>query len=324
MLGVKTPPKVPKRPLGAATAGTLWVVSGTRGERCKVPGGGKHARMSDLSGKIGVVTGANSGIGKAMTADLARRGARVIMICRSKTKAEAAKAEVEAATGSEEVELLLADLSLLSQIERVAGELRERTDRIDFLMNNAGVYMPERVVTEEGHELTFATNHLGMFALTLRVLDLVEASEAGRIVATSSIGHKMGRPNLEDLNLERSTYRQMPQYCNTKLHNVLFIRELARRLTEKGSTIRANCFHPGAVGTGFGQDKPGLFNALMKVGKIFLRSPEKGAETGLFLATSRRPPPSTASTSRTRRCAPPPAPAATWRRRRSSGRCPRR
>jgi NAD(P)-dependent dehydrogenase (short-subunit alcohol dehydrogenase family) len=233
-----------------------------------------------MKGKVCVVTGANSGIGKAMATDLARRGATVVMVCRDPARGAAARDAIREASGSEDVELERADLGVLDEVRDLAARLARR-ERIDVLMNNAGLYLPERRVSADGHEMMLAVNHLAPFLLTNLLMERLKASRA-RVITTSSVGHKFTRGRLDDLQAERR-YVPLAHYGVTKLANILFTREVARRHGDDGVT--AHCFHPGAVRTGFAQDEPGLFQSLVSVGRVFLRSPEKGGETGVFLAS---------------------------------------
>jgi len=233
-----------------------------------------------VKGKTCVVTGANSGIGKAMAMELARRGAKVVLVCRSAEKGGAARAEIAKATSNDDVHLERADLSSLDEVRDLAKRLG-RLERIDALLNNAGLYLPERLLSPDGFEMMFAVNHLAPFLLTNLLRERLAASSA-RVVTTSSGGHRLCLFDLENLHAERG-FTPFGQYGLSKLANILFTREAARRLADDG--INANCFHPGAVATGFAQDEPGLLNTFMKYGAMLLRSPEKGAETGIYLAS---------------------------------------
>lgn len=237
----------------------------------------------EMTDRVCVVTGANSGIGKAMAEELARRGAHVVMVCRNAETGERARAEIAERTGNPRVELELADLGAMDQVRDVASRLL-RLERIDVLLNNAGLYLPARQVSPDGFEMMFAVNHLAPFLLTHLVRPRLAAAKGARVVTTSSVGHKLCRFDLDDLHAERG-FSPIAQYGVTKLANILFTKEAARRYAADG--IRANCFHPGAVGTGFAQDVPSWFSSLMKIGKAFIRSPAKGGETGVYLATAR-------------------------------------
>jgi len=237
--------------------------------------------MTTLEGKDCVVTGANSGIGKELSRELARAGARVFMVCRNRAKGQAALEEIASDTGNDNVVLLSADVSSMASLRAFAQDFEARTPKVDILMNNAGVYLPQRMVSEDGHEMMFATNHLGAFAITALLMPKLIAADRPRVVTTSSMGHKLSRLDWDDLDCERR-FGALRQYGTSKLMNILFTRELARR-QEK---IAASCFHPGAVGTNFAQQEPGALGSLVKLGKLFLRTPKKGADTGYWLASS--------------------------------------
>ncbi|HEY8086950.1 MAG TPA: SDR family NAD(P)-dependent oxidoreductase, partial [Polyangiaceae bacterium] len=175
-----------------------------------------------MQGKTVLVTGANQGIGKAAALALARQGARVVMVARNPDKGRAALADVEAASGSREVELIVADLSSQSEIRRAAEEYRSRHQRLDVLINNAGVFVPERHVTVDGLEETFAVNHLASFLLTRELLPLLKASAPSRIVNVSSEAHRHARMTWEDLQFANRGYRGFRAYGQSKLANVLF------------------------------------------------------------------------------------------------------
>lgn len=234
-----------------------------------------------LSDKIAVVTGANSGIGKELCRGLAREGARVFMLCRNPEKGRAALDELASDTGSDGLELMTVDVSSLASLRAFADEFQDRAPRVDLLMNNAGLYTERRTVTVDGRETMFGTNHLGAFALTALLMPKLLEAERPRVITTSSMGHKLARLDWDDLDCERR-FGALRQYGASKLMNILFTRELSRRYEQ----IAASCFHPGAVGTNFAQQEPGALGGLIKIGKIFLRTPAQGADTGLWLATS--------------------------------------
>ncbi|MGB2694649.1 MAG: SDR family oxidoreductase, partial [Dehalococcoidia bacterium] len=237
-----------------------------------------------MSGKTCVVTGASSGIGKVLALELARRGARVVMICRSNDRGRRAAVQIEQATG-EQPYVLLAYLSSQQQIRNVAGEIDKRYERVDVLVNNAGALQGrKRRVTEDGLEMTFAVNHLAYFLLTNLLREKLEASAPARIVSTASAAHGSGKIDFEDLQSERS-YSAFRAYANSKLANIQFTRELARRL--EGTTVTVNCFHPGFVGSRFGSGATLPVRVFMLAAKPFITSPTQGADTGLWLACSR-------------------------------------
>ncbi|RMH43729.1 MAG: SDR family oxidoreductase [Deltaproteobacteria bacterium] len=235
-----------------------------------------------IADKVCVVTGANSGIGKCVATELARRGARVVMVCRDLDRGAAARAEIEATTGARP-ELMQCDMASLASIRRFVDDLRARTDRIHVLINNAGAMFDRRGVTADGFERHFGVNHLGYFAVTTWLLDRLVAAAPARVVCVSSMGHRLARLDLDDLQCERR-YNRIVAYGNSKLCNILFTYELARRL--EGTGVTANCLHPGAAATGFGRSAGPLFAALMKLGRPVLVSAEEAARTPLYLATS--------------------------------------
>lgn len=236
-----------------------------------------------MEGKVVVVTGANAGIGRATCEQLARQGAHVVLVCRNAERGREAVDALKVATGSTRFELVIADLALMSQVRRAAAEIQARHPKIDVLVNNAGVYLPQRHVTAEGFEAMFAINHLAPFLLTHALLPQLAAAAPGRVITVSSDGHRGGHLHLDDLQMSRH-FNALRQYCNTKLANILFTKELARRSVDHG--LVASAYHPGMVRTGFAQDEPGLFGFLVKVASPFLRSPEKAARTATFLATT--------------------------------------
>jgi NAD(P)-dependent dehydrogenase (short-subunit alcohol dehydrogenase family) len=236
-----------------------------------------------MHGKTVLVTGATQGIGKATAAALAARGARVVLLARREDRGRAAQAEIEAASrGRGRVELLVADLSSLAEVRRAAAEFKAKYDRLDVLINNAGVLVPRRRVTVDGIEETFAVNHVAPFLLTRELLDVLRASAPARIVNVSSEAHRHAKMYWEDLQFLRRPYRAWCAYRQSKLANLLFTYELAHRLDHSG--ITANALHPGVVATGFGQTYGGLTGVLIKLAHPFMASPEQGARTSVVLA----------------------------------------
>lgn len=235
-----------------------------------------------MNGKTCIITGSTDGFGKETAIGLARQGARVIMVGRNPAKTAAAVAEVKAASGNESIEFALADLSSQASIRTLAAELLERCPRIDVLVNNAGGIFKTRQETVDGLEMTFALDHLGYFLLTNLLLDRIKASAPARIVNVASAAHLFGRINFDDLQ-GRRRYSSWGAYGQAKLANILFTRELARRLAGTGVTV--NCLHPGAVGSNFGS---GMFKQgpLAGLSRLFILTPAKGAETSIFLASS--------------------------------------
>ncbi len=233
-----------------------------------------------MKDKVCIVTGANTGIGKVTARSLAASGATVVMVCRDKQKGEAARDEIKQKTGNQKVELMIADLSSQAQIRKLADDFKARYNRLDLLVNNAGLYLPKRTLTVDGLETTFAVNHLAYFLLTNLLLDLLKQSALSRIVNVSSGAHHYGKVEFDNLQGERE-YKGFAAYSNSKLENVLFTRELARRL--EGTGVTANSLHPGAVATNIFRRLPKPIEWLIKA---FTLSPEKGAETSIYLATS--------------------------------------
>jgi len=236
-----------------------------------------------MAGKTCVVTGANSGIGREIARALAARGARVLMVARSRRKGEAARAKVSASTKNRAVELAVCDLSSQRQVRELASTILERYDRLDVLVNNAGLILAERTVTEDGIETTFAVNHLAPFLLTNLVRGRMVDSAPSRIVTVASGVHQAGKINFDDPSAERG-YSAWQAYSQSKLANILFTRELARRM--RGTGVTATCLHPGVVRTGFCRKGPESFLFGNWFGRLLLLSPRKGADTAIWLATA--------------------------------------
>jgi len=237
-----------------------------------------------MQGKTVLVTGANQGIGKAAALELARLGARITIVARSEEKGRRAGAEIEAAGKSASVNLIVADLSSQTDVKRVAAEFKSRNERLDVLVNNAGVFVPARHTTVDGVEETFAVNHLSYFLLTRELLELLKKSAPARIVNVSSAAHRHGAMHWNDLEFATHHYSAWGAYTQSKLANVLFTYELSRRL--EGTGVTANAAHPGIVGSGFGRTYPGPMAFLYTLGRPFLLTPEQGARTSVYLASS--------------------------------------
>ena len=241
-----------------------------------------------MNGKTVLITGANTGIGKETAVGLADMGATVVLACRNRAKAEAAAEEVRSRSGNDDVQLVDLDLADLDSVRACADEVLQRFDRLDVLINNAGLELGKRTTTKQGFETTFGVNHLGHFLLTNRLLDRLRASAPARIVNLSSVGHHFARGGLpwDDLQWETSRYRASGAYCASKLANLLFTRELARRLPAEEVTV--NACHPGAVRSEFASsdDMGRLYGGFMKLGGLFLISAKSGARTSIYLASS--------------------------------------
>jgi retinol dehydrogenase 14 len=234
----------------------------------------------NMNGKICLVTGSNTGIGKATAMGLAGLGAKVIMVCRDRGRGETALAEIKKRTGNNSVELMIADFSSLESIRRLSVEFRKKYERLDVLVNNAAVLGRRRILSMDGYEMTFAVNHLGYFLITNLLLDLIKAGGNSRIVNVSSDAHRGARIDFDDLQMEKR-YSAVRAYSVSKLANVLFTYELARRL--KGTGVTVNTLHPGVVKTEVFREMPFIVDWLVK---LFATSPEKGASTSIYLATS--------------------------------------
>lgn len=236
-----------------------------------------------MRGRVCVVTGATSGIGRATVDDLAKRGATLALVARDRARGEETLAALRAVSGADGATLHLADLASQADIRRVAAELAATLPRIDVLINNAGVVNLQRTTTVDGIETVFAVNHLAYFLLTHLLLDRLRASGAARIVNVASDAHKFGPLDFDDLQNSKS-YRSMRVYGQSKLCNILFTRELARRLAGSGVTV--NAVHPGAVATRLGQNNGRWAQLAIKALSYFFRTPEQGAATTLHVATS--------------------------------------
>jgi retinol dehydrogenase-12 len=225
-----------------------------------------------------LLTGATRGIGRAAAIDLAREGVELAIVGREAERVRDVALQARAAGTGAAVHEHVADLTLMAAVRALAADVRDRYARIDVLANNAGALFATRQVTAEGFERTFALNHLAPFLLTNLLRDRLDG---GRVVTTASDAHKSGRLDLEDLQSERS-YAAMRVYGTSKLCNILFTRELAKRAPE----LHANCFHPGVVRTGFGKNENGIWKVLTTLGAPFFRSPQRGARSLVWLATS--------------------------------------
>ncbi len=232
------------------------------------------------SQRVAVVTGASSGIGLHTAIGLARTGMRVIMAGRDRDRTETARRLVSERSGSDRIDAALADLSRLGDVRRLADEILAGHDRLDVLINNAGLFSPHYRLSADGFELTFAVNHLAPFLLTNLLLDRLKASAPARIVTVASEAHRRNRLDTADMT-RPADWTMMRAYGRSKLCNILFTRELASRL-DPGEVV-ATCLHPGMVATGIGQ-RGGLLELGWRVAKPFMLSPEKGAETPVFLA----------------------------------------
>jgi NAD(P)-dependent dehydrogenase (short-subunit alcohol dehydrogenase family) len=231
-----------------------------------------------------LITGATNGIGKVAALELAKMGATVVIVGRNAAKTQSVVDEIRTASGNTSVDYLLADLSSMAQVRQLADAFRHKYTRLDVLVNNAGGMFAKRQETVDGFEMTFALNHLAYFLLTDLLLDILKASAPARIVNVSSDAHRPVPLDFDDLQHHKYGMRGFLAYSRSKLANVLFSYELAARLA--GTGVTANVLHPGTVATGFGHNNAGLFDWVYKVIDLFAISPEKGAETIVYLASS--------------------------------------
>jgi NAD(P)-dependent dehydrogenase (short-subunit alcohol dehydrogenase family) len=239
----------------------------------------------DMQGKTCVVTGASNGIGKETARELARRGAHVVMLCRNRAKGEAALDDIRASVPDAKLELVIGDLSSQASVKQAAAEILARRPKIDVLVNNAGISIDYNEKSADGVEMVLATNHLGPFLLTHLLGDALAAAAPARVVTVASALEKGARLSWDDLEYERTPYSMMKVYSQSKLLNVMFSHELARRWKDRGITV--NCLHPGVIDTGLvsGVRSP-LMRGLFKVMQLFFKSADKGAEGSVYLACS--------------------------------------
>lgn len=238
--------------------------------------------MTIMEGRVCLVTGSTSGIGKEIAAGLAGMGATVVLAGRSREKCEAAVQEIAArGVPASQLSYFVADLSSQESVRQLAKEFIDNYDRLHVLVNNAGVFVQKRELTADGIERTFAVNHLAPFLLTNLLLDRLKAGAPSRIVTTSSIAHRGAKMDFDDLQMSKS-YGGIRAYGQSKLANILFTRELARRL--QGTGVTANCFHPGAVRTNLVRGSG--YGLVWGAASVFFTSPEKGADTAVYLASS--------------------------------------
>ena len=236
-----------------------------------------------MVGKTCLITGATNGIGRVTAVELARMGAELFLVYRNKARADETLAEVRNRTGNQNIHLLCADLGSQKQIRAAAAKFLATGKPLHVLINNAGLGNAKRLMTEDGFEMVFAVNHLAYFLLTMLLLDQIKKSSPARIVNVASEAHRFGTINFDDLGGERR-YRTFGAYGQSKLANILFSYELARELAATGVTV--NCLHPGAIASGLWTNNGPLAQFIMKAGRFFLKTPEQGARTMIYLASS--------------------------------------
>jgi NAD(P)-dependent dehydrogenase (short-subunit alcohol dehydrogenase family) len=236
-----------------------------------------------MQGKTVVLTGGTSGIGEVAAVQLAGLGARLVLIARDRSRGEATLAKLDAQAPGRGHRVLYADLSQIAEMKRVGGEIAASESKIDVLINNAGAMFGKRQLTVDGFEKTFALNHLSYFVLTALLRERLLGSAPARIINTASSAHKSAHFDINDLQTAKN-YRSFEAYSRSKLDNILFTRELARRL--QGTGVTANCLHPGFVATRFGDEAGGFIARMIGFAKNLAIAPEEGAKTIVYLATS--------------------------------------
>jgi NAD(P)-dependent dehydrogenase (short-subunit alcohol dehydrogenase family) len=237
-----------------------------------------------MQGKTVVITGATSGIGEVAARTLASRGARIVFVARDRNRGEATLAQLRKAGAGVEHRTLYADLSRLSEMKRVAEEIAASESRIDVLMNNAGAIFDRRYETEDALERTFALNHMSYFIVTHILRERLIATPGARIINTASDAHRRATAEFSDLQLANG-FGSLKAYCKSKLYNILFTRELARRFKDAG--VIANSLHPGFVATRFADEGKGITSSAFRLLKHLAITPEEGARTLIFLASSK-------------------------------------
>jgi NAD(P)-dependent dehydrogenase (short-subunit alcohol dehydrogenase family) len=240
--------------------------------------------LENLNHKTILITGATSGIGYETALALAKMNATVVGIGRNPEKCTTYEAQIRRDSGNSHVDYLLADLSSLAEVKKQAENFKNKYDRLDVLINNAGGYFTKKMTTVDGYEITFALNHLAHFLLTNELLDLIKASSPARIINVSSAAHMGAKINLDNPNQIDGSFGWQA-YGQSKLANVLFTYELSRRL--EGSGVTCNCLHPGWVATGFGKNNRGITGWVIGFSaKVSAKKPAEGAETSIYLASS--------------------------------------
>lgn len=236
-----------------------------------------------MNEKTILITGATSGIGLVAARELAKMGAGVVIVSRSAERCATVTEQIKGETGNNRVEYIAADLSTHAGTQKAAHEFKKRHTRLDVLLNNAGAIFMQRQLSADGIEMTWALNHLGYFFLTMLLLDTLKNSGAARIVNVSSDAHRSGKMNFDDLQMEKG-YAGLAAYQQSKLANILFTYELARKL--EGSKVTTNVLHPGLIQTNFNRNNGPLMNLAMGLLAPFSRKPAEGAQTSIYLASS--------------------------------------
>jgi len=265
------------------TIGILLVIAGLLYLFSRWMQGPQVTSKAKLDGKIVVITGANTGIGKTTALDMSKRGAKVVILCRDTDKGETAAAEIRDATKGEVIVHKL-DLADLASVRECAEQLGNSLEKIDILINNAGIMACPKMKTKDGFEMQFGTNHVGHFLLTNLLMPLLKKAAPGaRIVNVSSMAHMQGRMNWDDINYDTTPYDRFTAYAQSKLANILFTKELARK--GEGSGVNAYVLHPGVINTELGrhfQDMGSCMRMLWKCFTPFIKTPENGANTTIY------------------------------------------
>jgi len=239
--------------------------------------------------RVCMVTGATNGLGEITALELARMGATVVIIGRNEAKAHATIAKIKSAVATADVDYLIADLSLMRDVKKIAEAFFASYARLDVLVNNAGLMVEKRILTAEGLEMTFAVNHMSYFYLTHLLLNTLKASgtpsQKSRVVNVSSGIHQIGKFGLDAIQLEHG-YNSFKAYRQSKMMNIWFTNELARRLASENANVTTNSLHPGTVRTNFGAGVKDMNGIVLSLIKPFFTTPEKGAQTQIYLASS--------------------------------------
>jgi len=240
-------------------------------------------QQDSMKGKIVLITGATSGIGRETALGLSKKGATLVLVGRSREKLDRTVSEIASQTGNRQLDSLVCDLTSMESVRRLAADFRAKYRRLDVLINNAGEIVSERRTTVDGYEYTLALDHLSHFLLTMLLMDIIKASAPSRIINVSSSAHMFGHIDFDDLMGEKK-YKAMRAYGQAKLANLLFTYELARRLA--GTGVTANALHPGVVRTNFGIGLKGRWRIITCISRPFNINAGKGAETSIYLASS--------------------------------------
>ena len=240
--------------------------------------------LNRIDGKIVLITGATNGLGLITARELAQRGGTIVLVGRDTSRAQAAAEQVAGQTGGAPVHTLIADLSSQEQVRALAAAFQAQFPRLDVLVNNAGAVFARRQHSVDGIEMTLALNHLAPFLLTNLLMSSLKASDSARVVTVSSMAHAGARIPFDDMNQEHTMYQGFRVYGQSKLMNLMFTYELARRLAD--SSVTANALHPGFVATNFGKSNGALWKAMFTLSRPFSISAEQGAQTSIYLASS--------------------------------------